>query len=93
MREIKGQARVIIENVQPQVDGGNYPSKFTVGEQVRVSADIFGDGHDHIRAQVLYRLETKESWSTLELKHQSNDNWAASFQATEKGYYLLTVRA
>jgi len=93
MREIKGQARVIIENVQPQVDGGNYPSKYSVGEHVNVTADIFGDGHDHIRAQVLYRKETSESWSTLELKHQSNDTWTASFQATEKGYYLFTVRA
>lgn len=93
MREIKGQARVIIENVQPQVDGGNYPSKYSVGERVTVSADIFGDGHDHIRAQVLYRKETSESWSILELKHQSNDTWTASFQATEKGYYLFTVRA
>lgn len=93
MREIKGQARVIIENVQPQVEGGNYPSKYTVGEHVRVTADIFGDGHDHIRAQVLYKKETSESWSTLELKHLSNDNWVASFQVTEKGFYFFTIRA
>ena len=43
MSEIKGQARVIIENVQPQVDGGLYPAKFTTGDFVKVSADIFGD--------------------------------------------------
>ena len=93
MSEIKGQSRVIIENVQPQVDGGNYPSKYCVGEFVKVAADIFGDGHDHIRAQVLYKKETSESWSTLELKHQSNDNWTATFQVTEKGFYFFTVRA
>ncbi len=93
MSEIKGQARVIIENVQPQVDGGLYPAKFTVGEVVRVTADIFGDGHDHIRAQVLYKKETSESWSTLELKPQWNDSWAASFTVTEKGYYFFTIRA
>lgn len=93
MSEIKGQSRVIIENVQPQVDGGHYPSKYTVGEFVKVSADIFGDGHDHIRAQVLYKKETNESWSTLELRHQSNDNWTASFQVTEKGFYFFTIRA
>ncbi|MEX1240302.1 MAG: alpha-1,4-glucan--maltose-1-phosphate maltosyltransferase, partial [Cyclobacteriaceae bacterium] len=93
MSEIKGQARVIIENVQPQIDGGHYPAKFTAGEFVRVTADIFGDGHDHLRAQVLFKHEKNESWSTLELKHQSNDNWAASFQVTEKGFYLFTVRA
>ena len=52
MDSIKGQARVIIENVQPQVDGGLYPAKRTVGERVDVSATIFGDGHDHISAHV-----------------------------------------
>lgn len=93
MREIKGQSRVVIENVQPQVDGGRYHAKSTVGEFVNVTADIFGDGHDHIRAQVLFRHETDESWSTLELKHQSNDTWAATFQAIEKGFYLFTIRA
>jgi starch synthase (maltosyl-transferring) len=93
MSEIKGQARVIIENVQPQVDGGHYPAKFTTGEFVRVAADIFGDGHDHLRAQVLFKHETNESWSTLELRHQSNDNWTASFQVTQKGFYFFTIRA
>jgi starch synthase (maltosyl-transferring) len=93
MSEIKGQSRVIIENIQPQVDGGRYPAKYTVGESVTVSADIFGDGHDHIRAHVLYRKESSESWSTVEMKQQWNDNWSASFHVTEKGYYLFTVRA
>ena len=93
MSQIKGQSRVIIENVQPQVDGGNYPAKFTVGEFVNVSADIFGDGHDHIRAQVLFKRETNESWSTLELRPQWNDNWTASFHVAEKGFYFFTIRA
>ena len=59
MREIKGQARVIIENVQPQVDGGRYPAKFTVGESVRVSADIFGDGHTPLLAVLMTRDESR----------------------------------
>src|SRR5690606_20352622 len=93
MSEIKGQSRVIIENVQPQVDGGHYPAKSTVGESVKVTADIFSDGHDHIRAQVLYKKESSESWTVRELKHESNDVWSASFQVTEKGFYFFTIRA
>lgn len=93
MSEIKGQARVIIENVQPQVDAGRYPAKYTVGEHVQVSADIFADGHDHIRAHVLFKHEASESWSTIELKPQFNDRWIASFQALRKGFYLFTIRA
>lgn len=93
MREIKGQSRVVIENVQPQVDGGRYPARYTTGEFVTVTADILGDGHDHIRAQVLYKKEAGESWITRELKHQYNDTWSASFQVTEKGFYFFTIRA
>ena len=35
--------RVIIENVKPEIDGGRYYIKRTVGETVTVTADIFGD--------------------------------------------------
>lgn len=93
MSEIKGQARVIIENVNPQIEGGHYPAKATVGEIIRVTADIFGDGHDHIRAQVLYKKESSESWTIRELKHAFNDTWSASFPVSEKGFYFFTIRA
>jgi starch synthase (maltosyl-transferring) len=88
-----GQSRVIIENVQPQVDGGVFAAKRTVGERVDVTADIFGDGHDHIRARILYRKRGDTSWKTVEMVNEGNDVWRASFQATEKGNYLFTVVA
>jgi starch synthase (maltosyl-transferring) len=90
---VNGQSRVIIENVQPQVDGGLYPSKRTVGETVEVSADIFGDGHDHLRAHLLYRHASNKNWSTKELIHLHNDIWKASFTTDKKGIYLFTIVA
>jgi starch synthase (maltosyl-transferring) len=90
---MKGQSRVIIENVQPQVDGGLYPAKRTVGESVRVTADIFGDGHDHIRAHLLFRKEGKKNWEHRELVHLGNDLWEAFFVVKEKGIYEFTVTA
>jgi starch synthase (maltosyl-transferring) len=90
---MKGQSRVIIENVQPQVDGGLYAAKRTIGETVDVVADIFGDGHDHIRAHILYRKEEVAAWNSIEMKHSYNDIWAASFVAVEKGVYVFTVVA
>lgn len=89
----KGQSRVIIENVQPKVDGGRYPAKRTVGERVEVTADVLGDGHDHIRAEVLYKRKTDTAWKTVDMKHVGNDAWQASFTVTEKITYLFTVRA
>lgn len=91
--QLKGQSRVIIENVQPQVDGGLYPAKRSVGETVTVTADIFGDGHDHIRAQVLFKKESEKKWRSVELDHVGNDVWSATFPAEEKGTYTFTVQA
>jgi len=93
MIEIKGQTRVIIENVQPQVDGGLYPAKRTVGETVHVTANIFGDGHDHIRAQVSYRHSSTPDWQTVEMADAGNDEWHASFVVDKKGGYTFTVTA
>lgn len=90
---IKGQSRVIIENVQPQVDGGRYPAKRTVGERVEVSANIFADGHDHIRAEILYRKKGDSSWKTEEMEAVGNDEWRGSFVVTEKFPYEFTIQA
>jgi starch synthase (maltosyl-transferring) len=88
-----GKLRVIIENVQPVVDGGLYPAKRTVGERVDVSANIFGDGHDHIRAVVRYKKEGAPTWKEVELIDIGNDEWRASFVVPEKGKFLFTVEA
>ncbi|HNH60721.1 MAG TPA: DUF3416 domain-containing protein, partial [Cyclobacteriaceae bacterium] len=90
---LKGQSRVIIENVQPEVDAGRYPAKRTVGERVDVTADIFGDGHDHIRAEVLYKKKGASEWHVVELEHLGNDSWKASFYVTEKVPYVFTIQA
>jgi starch synthase (maltosyl-transferring) len=93
MIKVRGKSRVIIENVQPQIDQGLYPAKRTVGERVDVSADIFGDGHDHLRAQVLYRKQDDHQWQYVEMKPGYNDNWWGSFYVPEKTVYVFTVKA
>src|SRR2546430_147337 len=42
--------RVVIEYIRPEIDGGRFPIKRTVGESVDVAATIFADGHDVIVA-------------------------------------------
>lgn len=93
MSQFNGQKRVIIENVQPEVENGLYPAKRTVGENVEVTADIFCDGHDHLRAHLLYKKENQENWETIEMTHRANDQWAGAFRVEEKGNYVFTVLA
>ena len=54
---------------KPQIDEGLYPAKRTIGERVDVTADIFGDGHDHIRARLLYKKEGESKWKEAEMLH------------------------
>jgi starch synthase (maltosyl-transferring) len=93
MSQLNGQQRVIIQNVQPEVEGGLYPAKRTIGEFVEVTADIFCDGHDHLRAHLLFKKESEDQWQTAEMAHRVNDSWTASFKVTEKGFYNFTVLA
>lgn len=89
----KGKNRVVIENVQPQIEGGKLPVKRTVGERVDVSADIFADGHDHIRAHLNYKTADESSWTRVEMFNSGNDRWEASFYTTKKGHYVFTIIA
>ncbi len=93
MISLKGKSRVVIENVQPQVDQGLYPAKRAVGERVDVTADIFGDGHDHIRARVLYKKEEATRWQEVEMRPGMNDHWVGSFYTAEQGVYVFTIKA
>ncbi len=90
---MKGQSRVIIEHIQPVVDGGRYQARRAVGERVDVTANIFADGHDHIRARVLYRHAHDSSWTSVEMKSTFNDEWMASFYVPLKGQYSFKVEA
>jgi hypothetical protein len=53
----EGRGRVVIEDVRPQIDGGRFAIKCTVGEDIEVEADAFTDGHDQIACVLRYRSE------------------------------------
>lgn len=89
----EGRERVIIEGVTPQVDGGRFPAKRTVGDPVRVEADIFTDGHDAISAVLLQRHESAAEWNERPLRALVNDRWTGDFSVTELGRYRYTILA
>jgi starch synthase (maltosyl-transferring) len=88
-----GRIRVVISGVQPELDGGRFPIKRTVGERVVVEADIFADGHDALSAVLLYRHEEEEHWHQLALQPLVNDRWRGAFIVAREGCYYYTMRA
>ncbi|MEA2496445.1 MAG: hypothetical protein QOJ29_4356, partial [Thermoleophilaceae bacterium] len=49
------------------MDGGRYAAKRCVGDAVTVTADIFRDGHDKLRAVARYRGPGHKSWKEAEM--------------------------
>jgi starch synthase (maltosyl-transferring) len=92
MKNIKGRNRIIIEHVYPEIDCGKYPVKRVVGESVNVSADIYADGHNEIKAVLLHRRKGKKNWEETPMKHVSNDKWEASFITEEMGWYEYSLQ-
>ena len=90
--DLQARGRVIVERVWPEIDGGRFAIKRSVGEQVTVGADIFADGHDLLAGVVKYR-QLSAAWQEIPLIARDNDRWEATFTVTELGDYEYTVEA
>jgi starch synthase (maltosyl-transferring) len=88
-----GRARAVIESVSPQVDGGRFPIKRTLGESVSVEADVFTDGHDSLRCLLRHRPPGASNWSEIDMQPLGNDRWGAEFRTSVVGRHQYTVAA
>ena len=93
MEDAPSQARVIIEDLKPEINGGRFAIKRVIGERVVVEADIFADGYDSISALLLYRKEDNPEWAETPMEPLDNDRWHGSFAVAELGRYRYTVLA
>jgi starch synthase (maltosyl-transferring) len=91
--------RIIIQYPQPTVDGGRYPIKRCVGDPVAVSADIFRDGHDLLRAVVRYRRRRPRTggWHEQPLRpidaNVDGVRWAGEFEVDILGDWEYEIHA
>lgn len=86
--------RLVIERVSPELDGGRYPVKRTVGAAIEVGADIYKDGHDQILARILYRADEESGWRAAPLTYDyAPDRWHGSFVADRVGRWQFTIEA
>jgi starch synthase (maltosyl-transferring) len=81
---MQGQLRVYIDNVTPEIEGGKYSIAKTVGEIVEVQADIFCDGHDLLRAQILFRHEDEKKFHAAPMSMVYEDHWKGNFKVEKQ---------
>ena len=86
---------VVIENVAPLVDGGRYPIKRAVEEDLAVEADIYMAGHDIVSAVLKWRVRGKPRWSETAMKPIPNgqDRWRGVLSVFENAEYEYTIEA
>ncbi|MDQ6821302.1 MAG: alpha-1,4-glucan--maltose-1-phosphate maltosyltransferase [Actinomycetota bacterium] len=86
-----------VQHPSPSVDDGRFPAKRCVGDTVAVSADVFRDGHDLLRAVVRYRARGDTDWHESEMHrtdaHLGGVRWATSFDVDRQGRWEYSVEA
>ncbi len=86
-----GRSRVVIEQVEPRVNGGRHPARRVVGDQVTVRAAIFADGHDLVRAQLLSKHASERRWRVAPMIAGVNDAWSGSFTVDRLGMWNYSI--
>src|SRR5579875_1766540 len=90
-------ARIEIQYPTPAVDDGRYAVKRCVGDTVDVSADIFRDGHDLLRAVIRYRgpgdSEPREAEMRRIDAHLGGVRWAGTFAVDRQGRWEYTIES
>ena len=84
---------LVIENVQPLLNCGRYPVKRVAGQTMRVSADVFKDGHDAIAVMLQWRQVGTRSWREIQMLAEGNDVWSGVFPLEEVADYEFTIEA
>jgi starch synthase (maltosyl-transferring) len=86
--------RVVVERIEPEIDGGRFPIKRTPGEFVDVAATIFADGHDVIAAILRDRAEPG-TWreTPMTLQAPGTDRWTARFDVGAVGWHAYQIVA
>jgi len=78
--KVKVLPRVIVEEVSPEINGGQFPIKRVQGERVVVQASVFADGHDEIAVRLAYRPVNDPGWQYSDMLPLGNDRWEGAFE-------------
>lgn len=87
------QQRLIIENVRPLVNNGEFPIKRVINDIVPVEAAIYADGHDVLQASIHFKAANEKEFSEVRLSDVGNDEFQGQFQVNQMGYYSYFIEA
>lgn len=93
LNSFAGRRRVVVEALNPSVDGGVFPFKRVLGDAIGFTANVFADSHDLILAELRFRRVGNADWSYVPMRPMGNDEFAAQIQPEAIGLFECEVMA
>ncbi len=84
-------SRIQIHDVLPAVEGGRWPVKRSLGDDVVVECDIVRDGHEQLRAVVRHRPPGEEAFVEEPMTQLTADRWRGRFTTASLGLHEFQV--
>ena len=89
--------RIVITEVSPRVQCGEWPARAVVGERLAVRARVFREGHGAVAAAVLLRAPGSEKGGgrakRLPMRHEGHDLFAGEIAVDAEGRWSYTIEA
>ncbi|MBA3317583.1 MAG: alpha-1,4-glucan--maltose-1-phosphate maltosyltransferase [Gemmatimonadales bacterium] len=83
---------LVVSGIAPALRDGRYAVKRLVGDQLRVGADIFTDGHDVLAARVLCRAPGERRPASTPMTYSfEDDRWYATLSLDRPGEWRFMV--
>ena len=83
----------MIEILTLAFDGGRYPIKRVIGQELKVSADIFKQDNDQISVNLKWRKVTSADWNQTPMRPTENDRWEGVCHFFENALHEFTIEA
>ena len=83
--------RIAIEGIDPSIDGGRFPARAVAGRPFAIRADVFGEGHDEVRAALLVWKPGDRKPVEHPMEFLVNDRWEAVVTPEAPGDLFYTV--
>jgi starch synthase (maltosyl-transferring) len=91
--EVGTRRTIVIERIAPELDGGRFPVKRVVGDELLVTADIYADGHDLLDAAILLRPDGATAWREATMRHVENDRWSGRIALERNARHRYAIEA
>lgn len=85
--------RIVIEDTQPAIDGGQFAVKAIVGQTVTVSTKVYADGHDKLAVVLRWHEAGSDTWHSTSMRELGNDSWEAELVIDSVGTYAYRIDA